>query len=556
TRLQLRPELVSYLLFAVVVRAVAATLANPEGPAGWRVWVDPRRAPGRATLATLVWAQVHGFAALVPLVWVLGLLGALADRRGRGAAVLARRAGAGFLLGLAALAATPNGLAGLALPVRALGQFGGDRPDLAGIIAELVPLLETRDSLGTTLVVFRASLVWSLLWVLSQGSRVPVLRVLLLVAGALAAWQAQRALGFYAVAFVLLHTGTRWPLRLPPGLRLPRRAAAAVAAAALVAVCAWWWPAIVGDRFYLGEGVARRFGHGLTPAHVPTGSLRTLRESGAATVVANVDAAGAVLAARGPAVFIDGRTEAYPPDLWRQYGQLRAGGDGARTVLDRHRPGAVLLAYGSGAFTGLARQLREDPAWTLSSVDGAAVLFLPAPVGPPADPRATAAALLARADAPGLSGARAADLCLAAARTSDLAGDRAAAAAALARGAALRPDHPLVQHNLGNALLAQERFAPALAAFAAAYAANGRQAGSALNAGVCALRLGRAEEARAWFGRAVGVDPERFEGWVNLAAALQQLGDREGARRALEKAVALRPGDARLRGRLRELATR
>ena len=93
----------------------------------------------------------------------------------------------------------------------------------------------------------------------------------------------------------------------------------------------------------------------------------------------------------------------------------------------------------------------------------------------------------------------------------------------------------------------------ALAAFSAAFDANSRQAGSALNAGVCALRLGRADEAGRWFARAAAVDPQRFEAWVNLAVVRERQGDRDGARRALERAVELRPDDPRLRERLRGL---
>jgi len=440
--------------------------------------------------------------------------------------------------------------------LRALGQFGGDRPDLGQLISELVPLLQTRDALGSTLIVFRVSLLWSTLWILSQWGRFPAHRALLLVVAAAAALQAQRGLGFYAVLFVLLQTGTRWPLRLP---RLPasprpvRGVAAAGLLAGLVVVCAFWWSAIATDRFYLREGVSRRFGRGLTPAHVPTRVLADLNRSDARTVLVNVDAAGAVLAADGPPVFIDGRTEAYPAALWRDYAALRTGGDEARRVLARWTPDAVCLALGSGAFTPLLTQLAADPAWSLASLDGAAALFLPAAVARPADPRAAGRDLLALAGTGELSSTRRADLCLAAARTFRIGDDQAAALEALRRGAAYRPDHPQIQHNLGNILLASGDAAGAFAAFTAAFAVNGRQAGSALNAGVCAVRLGRLADAATWLERAVAVDPRNFAGWMNLAVVRERLGDRAGARHALEQAAALRPDDPTVRERLRAL---
>ena len=556
TRLTLRPELVSYALLAVLVRAAGRTLAAAAGPGRWRDWIDPRRTPGQATFATLLWAQVHGFSGLAPAVWLLALAAALAERRGREAIPLARRALVGLALACVALALTPNGPAGLLYPLRALGQFRGDQPRLGGMIAELVPLLDTRDALGTTLLVFKVSLAWCGLWIIGQWGRIPLLRVLVLALAAAAALAAQRALGLYAVAFVLLHTGTVWPLRRVGRLRLPtglQRAGLPVLGLLLVAVCAVWWPAIHSDRFYLGEGVARRWGAGLTPAHVPLGALAELERSGAPTLLTNVDAAGAALALGSAAVFIDGRTEAYPPALWRDYAALRSGGAAAAAVLSRWHPRSVLLAYGSGAFAVLTAELLTEPAWRLAAIDGAGALFLPADGRPPADPRQAAAALLAAASRPDQATARAADLCLAAARTLELAADHGGAAAALARGAALRPEHPQVQHNLGNARMKDGDFPAALAAFTAAFAANGRQAGSALNAGVCALRLGRADEASRWFARAVAVDPQRFEAWVNLAVVREREGDRAGARRALERAVELRPDDPRLRERLRGL---
>ena len=355
TRLTLRPELVSYALLAVLVRAAGRTLAATGVPGRRRDWLDPRRAPGQATLATLLWAQVHGFAGLAPAVWLLAFAAALVEGRGRQAIPLARRALGGLALACLALALTPNGPAGLLYPLRALGQFRADQPRLGGMIAELVPLLDTRDALGTTLLVFKVSLAWCGLWIVAQWGRIPLLRVLVLALAAAAALAAQRALGLYAVAFVLLHTGARWPLRGVGRLRLPprwHRAGLPACGLLLVAVCALWWPAIHSDRFYLGEGVARRWGAGLTPAHVPLGALAELERNGVPTLLTNIDAAGAALALGRAAVFIDGRTEAYPPALWRDYAALRGGGDAADAVLSRWQPGSVLLAYGSGAFTG------------------------------------------------------------------------------------------------------------------------------------------------------------------------------------------------------------
>jgi len=63
------------------------------------------------------------------------------------------------------------------------------------------------------------------------------------------------------------------------------------------------------------------------------------------------------------------------------------------------------------------------------------------------------------------------------------------------------------------------------------------------------------DEAESALARAVRRDPENFEGWANLAEVRRQMGDRDGAGRAYEKALQLRPGDSRLRQRSRSLGS-
>ena len=116
-----------------------------------------------------------------------------------------------------------------------------------------------------------------------------------------------------------------------------------------------------------------------------------------------------------------------------------------------------------------------------------------------------------------------------------------------------RGDHPTLNHNLGNLLLGRQKFQEALSHFQTALKKNPRLAGSALNAGVCQMRLGQPREAARSFGRAAAIDPASPGTWANLAAARMADGDRAGAVRALEKAVQLSPDDARLQQRLREL---
>ena len=569
TRLTLRPELLSYLLFVVVLRQLEAAIAGetPTGLHALRDLVDPRKPAGRVTYLTVFWAQIHGFAAVVAPLWLLAGIAAAADRipglstipNRRPVIPKAQLAVGGALVAAAALALTPNGLAGMLYPLRALSQFGPGRLDLGEIISELVPTLRTTDSLGTTILLFKISLVWSLLWIVGSRGRVPLLRILALAAAAAAALAGQRGLGFYAVAFILLHTGTvgepRWSRPRLPWQPAPRTrdAAAFLFLAGLILVTGFWWRAITDDGFYLREGVARRWGDGLAPAHAPVEAAGGLMGVDCIRVVANVDAAGCLLALTEAALFIDGRTEAYPPALWRTYLDLRRGGNTARVVLREQRPDAVCLTLG-GAFASLASELYRDPDWRLVKAGPAAVVYRPAgSVGTTADPVARAGRLLRQATGSGMPTARGADLCLAAANLLRLAGDTSGVAAALTAGALLRPDHGILRHNLGNVLLDQGNPAAALDHFEAALAANGRLAGAALNAGVCEVRLGHPDAALVHFRRAVDIDPRYFGAWANLGGLLAAQGDREAALAALGKAAALRPEDDTLRARIRQL---
>jgi tetratricopeptide (TPR) repeat protein len=59
--------------------------------------------------------------------------------------------------------------------------------------------------------------------------------------------------------------------------------------------------------------------------------------------------------------------------------------------------------------------------------------------------------------------------------------------------------------------------------------------------GIMVARRGLWSEARFRFERAVALDPEYAAAYNNLAVALEQLGEFDGAREAYQKALALKP---------------
>ena len=190
-RLTLRPELFSYVFFVVMVRwteqffrfSKGGAPGDP-GPSGslarfWSEILDPRRLGGRLFLLTVLWAQLHGFAAMAPIMILLGaVLVPMQDRWGShpvppspGPACWQKSAG---LLGLLILALlmTPNGIDGLMMPVRAVSQFFQDKADLRTTISELVPLQKSPNSLGLTITAYRLSLVWGIVWIVATAGRV------------------------------------------------------------------------------------------------------------------------------------------------------------------------------------------------------------------------------------------------------------------------------------------------------------------------------------------------------------------------------------------------
>jgi tetratricopeptide (TPR) repeat protein len=550
-RLTIRPELVSYTCFIILVMASERMGRAPatRSPAWKAFLLGPA---GGALVVTLFWAQCHGFAALAPAVLILSALLGPLEARWRSLAPLdktsPRHAWLLALLSICALGFTPNGLEGLLFPLRAMGQFTGNGVDLRSTISELGPLLQSPGSLDWTIKAYLASLVWGGVWIVARWRDVGLLRIVLFLLAAVAALTSQRNIGLYAITFVLLHGvpagRTSW---LVPRLRLQAVPARAVFLSGLVLFfgsCLMWWPSIVSDDFYLHEGVGRRFGGGTNPARFPMIPVAGLQ--GAERYFANLDAAAFALAHAPGDIYIDGRTEAYSPALWEEYLKIKRGGDQALAILATRRVDAVCLATSNLAFRSLTHSLWNSNSWSLGRADGAGLLFVPK--------RRNAVALsdtvIVRGAVSKLegeaaigSGTRRADLHLALSRLAVLIGDVDSGEAYLSQGLEFKPGHPTLHHNLGNLLMGRKDFPGASEHFETALALNPRLAGSALNAGVCHSRLGDRETARRFFRRAIRIDPRLFEAWMNLAFTELSLGDRDAARRAVEQAGELRPRD-------------
>ena len=135
----------------------------------------------------------------------------------------------------------------------------------------------------------------------------------------------------------------------------------------------------------------------------------------------------------------------------------------------------------------------------------------------------------------------------------DLAGLQSEQETYLRKGLALCPNHPQINHNLGNLLLHKNQAAAALLHFQKALEINPRLGGSFLNAGVCQMNLRDYESAQKLFAKARKLQPENFQAWANHSLALQRLGRHSEAITALTEAVRLAPDNARLRQALQNL---
>jgi len=552
-RILLRPELVSYGLTILLVRLAE----RPCGPSWtFRQLLSFRSRETLAFAVTLLWAQSHGFSALAPLIWLTaGMLGFIP--RSRFPRTPPIRLIAGTALLLLALLMTPNGIQGLLYPLQALGQFSQDSVDMHSTISELQPLLQTPDGFNITLLAFQMSLLWGVLHTIISWPRRNLLRTTLWLLATVAAAAAQRNLGFYAITFVLLHTNAglqKESFFLPWKMSLPRPLAI-LPVLVVLATIAWFWPAVVSDDFYLTEGQSRRFGSGPTVARYPFQAVEILGRKPETRVFANVDAASLSLSRGKALVFIDGRTEAYSPDTWFLYHQLRQAGPKALDILDKSGTRNVLLTLGGGSFHPLLKTLLQSPHWIVRHADPAGVL-LGRPAKAPTSPQSALASFASHHSQEtngNLSAVRQADLCAAQATLLNLSGQTDLAETRLRHGLTLCSKHPLLNHNLGNQLMQKGRTEVALEHFQTALANNPRLGGSALNAGVCLMKMKDFPGAEKMFGKACRLQPGNFQSWANHSLALQQLGQHRDAYDSMEEAVRLNPGNPRLKQALLSL---
>lgn len=123
-------------------------------------------------------------------------------------------------------------------------------------------------------------------------------------------------------------------------------------------------------------------------------------------------------------------------------------------------------------------------------------------------------------------------------------GDSQTAIALIGRAIAVNPKDPFAHCNLGNALLALQRYEAALAAYDAALQYKPDMVQACYNRGTTLLDLRRAAQALESFDRTLQIDPGFVEAHCNRGRALQDLGRDDEAVTCYMHALQLKPDHA------------
>lgn len=426
-RFHARPEVLSLLCLA------AALAISERLMAGVSIAGDAERSAGRRGVVALgllavVWANLHGFAAMLPgLLLLMALARAVADgaawRRGR-----ARWLGLASAATLVAGCLTPAGLQGAIHPWRlALAAFGwgGEEAQAPGLGAGLAGLgghlaaggvvlgEEARLIAGSGPVMGRIVELASPIQAVASGSWDSQLLMVAMALVALAvpflAWrgrlQAERlamagvgmVLGFSALRNVAFAAVLLFPLLVDaltlavesgfrpsssPRLASQRRWLAAGVAAGLLVVVA-----LGLTRLALVSGLHEVVGFRLSPSIAAGDALAyhraaafLERERPAGNLFNNFGA-GHWLARRfvpsgGPLPFVCPHTDLYPSAHLAEYHAVIDGVVPMDRLVARHGVGVILLDHRIEVSHTLIETLVRDPSWALVHVDERALILV------------------------------------------------------------------------------------------------------------------------------------------------------------------------------------
>jgi len=366
SRYTFRPDLLSLLLTALVVRAVVAE--HPDGRG--LLWLVPLQ---------ILWANLHGYFITGPLVVLAVALGrALSGPEGRAAA--RRLAGLALAMLLACLI-NPAGLDGLLHPVAILTDLREHIEFYRGAIVEFAPTFaeDPRASwdrlafmllgAGAAVLLVGDGLAWFRRRDGQQGGTAVACLALLALFGVMSL-SLRRNMAPFAIVIAPLAAAvaSRWF-----GARIPGAIAALpTAALALLVVVGE-----VSDRTSIHDGLDRRFGFGLSEIAYPRTGIEFIAEQLPRERVFTAFSYGSTFTGwRHPAqtASIDGNTHGYPTSFLIEAMAALSGEDSLafdRMVARDGQTVALLPLAGP-----LSVRLLAHPGWVLVCIGRRAAVFV------------------------------------------------------------------------------------------------------------------------------------------------------------------------------------
>lgn len=361
-----------------------------------------RATPGWPALAGLLamqvlWANCHALSVLGPIVLAAELVGAAAGLwlplpRGWRSASRRDVASVGRLAvvtcaALAAEAMTPFGISGALFSLRLLNVLRGAEPTSMSVIEHKPPVLaQLSPPVAVAFVVLLGlgALACVLSWRRWRLAH-------LLTAGAFTALalMARRNVALVGLAVVPLFATALAPAAATAGEALARRPRVAALLAAMFALGLGLATAdVVNGTYYLRAKLTRTFGLGVSGLVFSAGAVDFLDAHAPGVRLINDDALGGYLLWRDyprRRVFIDGRFQVYPPQVYRD---LEALWDPRNfpSLVSRYGIQGVILYPGAPGRLETAFAIAAMPGWRIAYLDVAAVVLLAdgAPRGMPA----------------------------------------------------------------------------------------------------------------------------------------------------------------------------
>ena len=398
-RFLIRPEMFSFI-FLEIVLWLLLTMRRDDGA---RLWLLP--------LVMVVWVNCHALFVIGSFVIAAMAASAIAARfpvlprgwrRGSDVGPIALRrlllwGGASFV----AVLVNPYFFEGASFPLELLSRIDGSN-DAFQVIGEFRGPFSgyfTTWSIGAYQSYFFASVALAVVAALvglveprpgrgSREARTPGFDVggLLVFAGlAYLSYLARRNLGLFAfgtapiVAAWLAQIGARTADLIAPATRRRLAAAPLVAGPLLLTACAIVSVLAATNRYYRASDVSKEFGLGIFETNFPIHAAAFAEQTGLPGKMYNDLTAGGYLTWHGGVaggVFIDGRLEVYDTEFFTEYLDALNNPQTWQQHADRFDVQTVFLFHRWGNRHGLIRVLASDPRWTLAYYDEAAIVFV------------------------------------------------------------------------------------------------------------------------------------------------------------------------------------